>query len=104
MTENKKTENSEIAYRVLIAPWITEEATKAMEMNKYIFKVFPRATKKEIKKSIEDLYKVTVTGVQTMNVLGKRRVRGRTVGVTSGFKKAIVSLKEGDSINIYEGK
>ena len=103
MTKNNKIENS-IAYRVLQAPWITEASTMLAEMNKYVFKVEKKATKIEIRKAIEDLYDVTVTSVRTINIPSKKRMRGRVEGKKSGFKKAIVSLKEGESINIYEGK
>lgn len=100
--EVKTTEN--ISYKVLIEPLITEAATVAAELNKYMFKVSPRATKLQIGKAIKELYGVTVISVRTMNVLGKRRTRGRVEGRTSGFKKAIVTVKEGESIDLFGTK
>lgn len=95
-----KTES--IAYRILIKPLITEAATFMAEANKYAFKVANTATKAQIKKSIEELFKVSVISVRTMNVIGKKKTRGRVVGVRSGYKKAIITLKDGDSINVFE--
>ncbi|HPN96435.1 MAG TPA: 50S ribosomal protein L23 [Candidatus Moranbacteria bacterium] len=100
--DNKKSENNSIAYRVLMEPWITEAATMMVENNKYVFKVAPKATKGEIKKSIEDLYGVNVAAINTVNIPRKKRIRGRSLGFKSGFKKAIVTLKEGDKIDIFE--
>lgn len=96
--------NESIAYRILVEPWITEEATRIAEFNKYIFKVASDSTKTEIKKAIEDLYKVTVNSVNTINIHRKKRTRGRTTGWKSGYKKAVITLKEGDKIELFEGK
>lgn len=93
-----------IAYKVLIEPWITEASTVAAEMNKYVFKVAKKSTKKEVKKAIEELYKVSVLSVKTINVPGKTKMRGRVVGKRSGFKKAIVTLKKGDNIDLFGNK
>ncbi len=95
--------SSETAYRFLIEPWITEKAHDKMAENKYIFKVTKNANKKNIKKSIEELYKVEVTGVNVINVPSKRRNYGAKTGWKSGYKKAIVALKEGDKIELFEG-
>jgi len=89
---------------ILIEPWTTEAATASAELNKYIFKVNKKADKKQIKKAIEELYKVTVLGVRTINIPGKKRTRGRIVGVKSGFKKAIIKIKEGESIDVFSSK
>ena len=94
---------SSIAYRILIEPVITEAASLAIEQNKYTFKVAKDATKTEIKKSIEDLYKVKVTAVNTLNVKRKAVNYGRTPGFKAGSKKAIVTLREGDSIELFKG-
>ena len=108
MSQDKKSQNSNIisslASRVLVEPWITEAATKAAELNKYVFKVSGDSNKGQIKKAIEDLYKVTVLNVWTVNMPSKRRVRGRTVGTKSGFKKAIVKVKEGETIDVFGNK
>jgi len=91
-------------YGILVEPWITEAATASVKMNKYIFKIRRSTTKKQVKQVIEKLYKVKVLSVRTINVPGKTRTRGNIKGRKPGFKKAIVTLKEGDSINLYEGK
>lgn len=90
--------------QILIEPWITEAATAAQEMGKYIFKVAPESNKQQIKKAVEEAYKVKVTAVNTVNIPKKLRNYGRTPGWKSGFKKAIVTLKKGDSISFFEGK
>lgn len=104
MTADKKVQNSNIAYRVLIEPWITEAATILAQENKYVFKVVKKASKNDVKKAIEELYKVAVISVRTISIPSKKRMRGRIEGRKAGIKKAIVKIKEGDSINIYEGK
>ncbi len=101
MSINKKTENLNIASKILIKPWITEAATLAVDMNKYIFKVARKATKKQVEQAIEKIYKVTVISVHTINVPGKVKMRANKKGKRAGYKKAIVTLKEGDSINLY---
>lgn len=95
--------SSEIAYKFLIEPWITEKSHDKMTENKYIFKVTKNANKKNIKKSIEELYKVGVIGVNIINVPSKRRNYGAKTGWKSGYKKAIVTLNEGDKIELFEG-
>jgi large subunit ribosomal protein L23 len=88
---------------ILIAPWITEAATLAAEFNKYIFKVGPKANKGQIKKEIEDIYKVKVLSVNTVKISKKFKNYGRTPGWKTGFKKAIVTVKEGDKIELFKG-
>jgi large subunit ribosomal protein L23 len=100
--EANKTES--ISYKILIEPWITEEATRIAELNKYIFKVDKNADKKQIKKAIEEVYGVTVISVNTVSIPAKKRMRGAKVGWKSGHKKAIVTVKEGDKIELFEGK
>lgn len=92
-----------IAYKVLIEPIITEAASLAIEINKYTFKVASEATKVQIKKAVEDLYKVKVIGVNTSNRKRKAVNYGRTPGFKAGSKKAIVTLKAGDSIELFKG-
>ena len=87
----------------IIAPWITERSHNLMAENKYVFKVVRNSSKAEIKRIIESLYKVTVIKMNSVNIPAKKRVRGRTVGKKAGFKKAIVTLKEGDKIELFEG-
>jgi large subunit ribosomal protein L23 len=90
--------------RVLIEPWITEAATAAGELGKYIFKVEKKSNKIQIKKAIENLYKVSVLSVRIVNLPGKKRTRGRVVGQKSGLKKAIVTVKKGESIDVFGNK
>lgn len=79
-------------------PLVTEKATYLMEENKYVFEVKPQATKPQIKAAIESLFDIKVAKVNTMNPpLQKRRV-GKFIGNKPHYKKAIVTLKEGNSL------
>ena len=90
-------------YDVVLAPHITEKSTMLSETNSVVFKVAPRASKPEIKAAVEALFGVTVTGVNTMVSKGKtKRWKGRPYR-RSDVKKAIVTLAEGQSIDITEG-
>jgi len=100
---NKTEGDSRIAFKVLVEPWVTEASTRALELNKYVFKVGQDAGKKQVKQSIEDLYKVKVISVNTVNIPRKKQSYGRTPGWKSGYKKAIVTLKAGDSIELFKG-
>ncbi len=92
---------------VLIKPLITEKMTAVTEKypNRYGFVVDKRASKSQIKKAVEDMYDVTVASVNTMVYLGKRSMRytrtGFQTGRKSSFKKAIVTLNEGQTIDFY---
>lgn len=88
-------------YDILIRPLITEKNTNLMELNKYTFEVHREATKPQIKHAVETIFNVRVTKVHTMNVRGKLRRRGRSMGYTRDWKKAIVTLAEGDRIEIF---
>jgi large subunit ribosomal protein L23 len=90
-------------YDVIVAPVITEKATLLSELNKVVFRVAADATKDEIAAAVEELFKVNVTKVNTIIVEGKRkRFRGR-LGKRNDVKKAIVTLAEGQSIDITTG-
>ena len=90
-------------YDVIRSPVITEKSTAATEHNKVIFTVAKTATKGEIKAAVEALFKVKVTGVNTLVRKGKnRRFRG-ILGRTSDIKRAIVTLQEGQSIDVTTG-
>ena len=90
-------------YDVILSPVITEKATLLSEQNKVVFRVAQDSTKDEIAAAIEELIKVKVTKVNTLNVKGKtKRFRGRP-GRRSDVKKAIVTLAEGQSIDISTG-
>lgn len=81
---------------------ITEKNTNLMMLNKYSFEVARDADKPEIKRAIEQIFKVTVTAVHTMNVRGKKRRRGRVFGYQRNWKKAVVTLAQGDRIDLFE--
>lgn len=89
-------------YQVLIRPIISEKGTHQVERhNKYNFEVHPQATKPEIKNAVEQLFNVRVLDVCTQNRPGKRRRFKMRVGVTKGFRKAIVTLSENDRISLF---
>jgi large subunit ribosomal protein L23 len=91
------------AYRILRKPMVTEKSTSLLQDNKYTFEVDPKANKTEIKQAVESLFKVKVEKVNTMHLKGKlKRVR-QIQGRTPDRKKAIVTLKQGDKIEIFEG-
>lgn len=88
---------------IIIKPIITEKSMGQMEDNKYTFKVSKKATKIDIKRAVEEIFKVKVIDVRTMIIKGKMKRLGRYQGRTSDWKKAIVTLQEGDTIEIFEG-
>lgn len=88
------------AYKILKEPHISEKATVLTDQNKYIFKIFPKANKVETKKAIENLYGVNVKDVNIINVHRKRRILRGVEGFKTGYKKAIVTLEEGEKIEI----
>jgi large subunit ribosomal protein L23 len=80
--------------------WVTEKATDLSGLRKYIFIVDGKANKPETKKAIESIYGVKIESVNIINTKGKAKRLGRSLGRTSAFKKAIVTLKEGEKIDI----
>ncbi|EFI70990.1 MULTISPECIES: 50S ribosomal protein L23 [Segatella] len=92
---------------IIIKPLVTEKQAKMTEKqpNRYGFVVRPEANKLEIKKEVESLYKVTVVSVNTVRYAGKRQARYTKAGLVKGqknaFKKAIVTVKDGDQIDFY---
>ena len=100
---NRTTPGSERIYEVLRAPVVTEKATMASEHGQVVFRVALDATKHEIKAAVEALFKVKVEAVNTLRVKGKtKRFRGH-LGERSDYKKAMVSLAEGQSIDVTSG-
>ncbi len=79
-------------------PLITEKATRLMEQNKFLFEVAHHATKPEIKAAIEELFKVKVLSVNTLNLPRKKRRVGKFAGFKTRYKRAIVTLTEGDTL------
>jgi len=90
-------------YEVLRRPLITEKNTVLQSLGKYVFEVAPGANKAQVKKAVEMAFKVSVTGVNMVKVQGKPRRAGRRMMTTSPWKKAIVTLKAGDKIELFEG-
>ena len=92
-------------YDVILKPVITEKSINAMGDKKYTFFVHPEATKTQIKEAVEKMFEGTkVKSVNTMNIDGKKRRRGMTVGKTAKSKKAIVALTEDSKdIEIFQG-
>ncbi|GAB4351645.1 MAG: 50S ribosomal protein L23 [Candidatus Abyssubacteria bacterium] len=89
-------------YTIIKRPVISEKATLLSEkQNKYVFEVAPQANKIQIRKAVEDAFKVTVTEVRTMRVPGKRKRVRLQIGHTPEWKKAIVTLKDGDHIELF---
>jgi len=88
---------------IIIAPVLTEKSNEMREQRKYVFKVDSRSTKVQIKEAVRKLFNVKVLSCAVVNVDGKmRRVRYRA-GKTSSWKKAIVTLADGESIKVFEG-
>jgi large subunit ribosomal protein L23 len=93
-----------IDYGLIKSPLITEKGTLVSEKtNQVVFKVSPGATKGAIRDAVEELFKVTVVKVRTINLMGKKRRARRSAGKRPDWKKAYVTLKEGDRIEIFEG-
>jgi large subunit ribosomal protein L23 len=91
-------------YEIIRRPLITEKSTQQKEANhQYAFEVDRGANKIEIQSAVERLFKVKVLRVRTYNVLGKVKRMGRRYGKRPDWKKAIVTLKEGDRIDFFEG-
>ena len=88
---------------VLIRPLITEKTSMMMQENKYAFQVALNANKVEIRQAVEQIFDVKVLSVNAVRVLGKVKRMGRTQGKRSDYKKAIVKLAEGQTIEFFEG-
>ena len=91
---------------IIIKPIVTEKMTSISEKyNRFGFRVSPDANKSQIKKAVEEMYNVTVVSVNTMNYKGKNKSRytksGLIEGKTASYKKALVTLKEGDTIDFF---
>ena len=93
-----------IAQDIIIKPIITEKSMDALQQNKYTFKVAKNANKIQIAKAVEELFGVDVASVNTMNVRGRQKRVGMSVGTTAAWKKAVVTLKEGSkTIEFFDG-
>ena len=87
----------------IISPNVTEKSTSLSEFNKVVFKVHKGASKKSIKRSIEKIFKVNVIKVNTINLKGKTKMVRNKKTYKPGYKKAIVTLKKGQSIDLATG-
>ena len=90
-------------YDIIVTPIITEKATRILESNQVVFKVSPKATKPQIKTAVESLFGVKVVGVNTVNIKGKRKVFKGIKGTRASIRKAMVTLAEGQSIDLSSG-
>lgn len=88
---------------IILAPVLTEKSTYLREEGKYIFKVNPIATKIQIKEAVRRLFNVKVLSCNVINVKGKPKRLRYKLGKTSSYKKAVVKLAKGETINIFEG-
>ena len=88
---------------VLLAPVVTEKAYVGVEVRKYSFRVHPDAHKTQIRQAVEELFDVKVERVNVSKVQAKPKRRGMQRGTKPGWKKAIVQLREGETIEIFEG-
>jgi large subunit ribosomal protein L23 len=91
---------SPTAWRLLREPHVTEKATHLTALNQYVFRIFDGAKKPEVKKAVEGVYGVHVVKVRKVVLPRKKRRRGRHVGWRSGYTKAIVTLREGEKIEV----
>ena len=88
---------------VLIAPVVSEKSYSLIEENKYSFRVHDKAHKTQIRQAVEELFEVKVVAVNVVKVKSKPKRRGVRKGIRPGWKKAVVQLREGDKIEIFEG-
>jgi len=94
------------SYSIIIRPVVSEKGTILGEQGKYIFEVAPTANKIQIKRAVEEAFankKVQVAAVNIVHVSGKVRRRGKSVGMTRSWKKAIVTLQAGQRLDLFEG-
>lgn len=88
---------------VIKRPIITEKASVGKEMGRYVFAVDTKASKTDVKRAVETLFKVKVDSVHTLRVHGRMKRVGKSQTMTSDWKKAVVTLKQGGSIELFEG-
>lgn len=92
-----------MAYDVIVRPVVTEKSNRLMESNKYTFEVHPKANKCEIRHAVETVFKVKVQTVHTVQVRSKPKRMGAALGKSRAWKKAIVTLVDGQKIEFFEG-
>jgi large subunit ribosomal protein L23 len=94
------------AFSTIIRPVVSEKSTVLGDQGKYVFEVAPHANKIQIKQAVELAFankKVQVSAVNILHVTGKMRRRGRSFGMTRGWKKAVVTLRSGQRLDLFEG-
>jgi len=91
------------SHDILRRPVITEKSTMLGDRGQYVFEVAGDANKIEVKRAVEEVFKVDVRGVNILHMHGKMRRMGRSRGMTRPWKKAIVTLKAGDRIELFQG-
>ena len=101
--EDKNKKVPATAYKVLHMPLVTEKAADIQADNKYVFAVAKNANKIQIAQAVEEVYGVKPQSINVMRMRGKNVRYGRVFGKTKEWKKAIITLKKGDSIQVYEG-
>ena len=99
-TEVKKRYYFGQSYRIIKGPHVTEKMTDLTEKNQYVFKVWPRANKIDIKKAINEIFGVDVLDVKIIRVKGKKIRLGKIEGKKPGYKKAVVKIKKGQKIEL----
>lgn len=95
---------AKVSSGVLLRPRVAEKAARALEHGWYTFLVARAATKQDVRRAVEEQFSVHVRGVHVMNVRGKARRRGRIEGRVPGYRKAMVTLKEGERIDLSSGE
>ena len=90
-------------YDKIISPFVTEKSTNLSEQNKIVFKVPSSANKENLKKNIEKIFKVNVIKINIINIKSKYKLRQGRTSVKKGYKKAIITLKKGQSIDLTTG-
>jgi large subunit ribosomal protein L23 len=88
---------------VLLAPVVSEKSYSLIGEGKYVFRIHPDAHRTQVRQAVEELFNVHVEGVNVLKVQPKPKRRGLTKGIRPGWKKAIVQLREGETIEIFEG-
>lgn len=96
----RQKKDTAVVYGIVKRPHISEKATDLGIINQYVFRVFPRANKNQVKKTIENIYGVDVLAVNMITIPSKKRRLGKTTGFKKGYKKAIVKIKQGQKIEI----
>ena len=92
-----------VAHDIIVRPIITEKSSRMMGFNKYTFEVLPQANKIEIRKAVEEVFKVKVSSVHTIKMRSKPKRMGRFFGHSRSWKKAIVTLLPGERIEFFDG-